>query len=41
MGYRGLRDGFSLDGKKIVGPQPNGHGLALTAQEAAMPCSCR
>lgn len=39
--YRGLRDGFGLDGKATVGPRPNGHGLRLPALEAAAPCIAR
>jgi hypothetical protein len=39
--YRGLKDGFNLDGKQKVGPRSAGHGLTLAALAAATPCSSR
>ena len=39
--YRGLRDGFSLDGKQSVAPSTTGHGLTLPALDAAVPCNSR
>jgi hypothetical protein len=39
--YRGLRDGFSLDGTQTVGPRPSGHGLTLPALQAATPCNSK
>ena len=37
--YRGLKDGFSLDGKQKVGPRSAGHGLTLPALDNAAPCN--
>lgn len=37
--YRGLKDGFSLNGKDTVRPRPNGHGLPLPALNAVAPCA--
>jgi hypothetical protein len=36
--YRGLKDGFRLDGKQTIGPRAAGHGLTLPALEAVVPC---
>lgn len=36
--YRGLKDGWSVDGKQVVPPKATGHGLTLGALAEIAPC---